>query len=186
MSRLRVDEILSYIKSLSSAGFEFFVIVDVVFSLYTKSEDEYDDLDLFAIKPNPLIEEEAYESYANRNGFEFERTWAGTPRLVGPEGFSLEFYTNIMEFEMPEQFLNELHKWNIRGVKFESVILEQQVLLKARAAMMAEEHLEELIGVAGSIKRLIRQATLKGHLRYFSEDAVPVMERILKRAGLLT
>jgi len=186
LSGLRFDELLGHIESLSNAGFEFVVIGDVVFSLYTKSKVEHDDLDLFAIKPNPLIDEEAYESYAKDNGFEFERTWAGTPRLVVPEGFSIEFYTNVMEFEMPEQFLDELCKWNVRGVAFESVTLDQQVLLKARAAMISDEHLEELAEIASSIKHLIRRAAIEEYLRCFSEDSIPVMERILKTAGLLT
>lgn len=180
-----LESVLEKIKELSGAGFSFVVIGDVVLALYTKAKLDHEDLDVYALSPNPVSDEKAYEEFATKAGYELERTWVGTPRLVDVENFAVDFYTNFMEFEVPEDFLKSPRRWAVKGVTFESVTLEQQVLLKARAAMVSEEHFEELASVASELKRLVKRQAVEEGLKKFSDEAVPVMKRILASAGLL-
>ncbi|MEM4035634.1 MAG: nucleotidyltransferase [Fervidicoccaceae archaeon] len=179
---------MGILESLKEVGIKFIVIGDLVLELYLKRPTTHDDLDLFVIEPDPLVEEEIYRELAAKLDFEFETTWAGTPRLSSPsEGFAIDFYSNVLEFEMPPKFLDELEEWNIRGVSFESVNLEQQTVLKARACMVYEEHAQELRDSVESLglTRALKRKKLEEYVDMLSEDSRKVVRRLLKELRAL-
>ncbi len=179
------QELVRTISLLSEENFDVILIGSSVFSLYRKSNEIGEDIDFFSISPDPLIEEEEYLVLAEKQGWELERSWIDTPVLVTGSGVRIEFYSNMMEFEFPMEFLDELKEWKIGNVRFKSVNLEQALLLKARAALVSDVHKKALESLISDKKLSFDKERLARYLGYFSEETRNVMKRVLKETGLV-
>ncbi len=171
---------------LVESGVDFIVVGSLVFSLKLKKVGSEDDVDVLCLSPDPVFEEDFYSSLADERGWDYGRTWAGTPRLIPPGSVPLEVYGNFMEFEVPQEFMEELLTWRVKGVEFRSVNVEQNIVLKARGALVNEKHKGDLKALAK--KRDIKYSRDKvvEYLGYYEEGVKRAMERILQETGIIS
>ena len=184
MNRIDVTLYSEIMRSLRDQGFDFILIGGAFFDLYAKKGYIEGDIDLFALSPDPFFEEDTYRSFAVERGYDVEQTWLGTPRLVHPEGAPVEFYQNLMEFEMPPSFLEDAQEKKLGGVSVKVLGLEHNILLKARAALVEERHADELAERLRRGKLRYDRGVLRRLLGEFGESW-PAMERILVERGIL-
>ncbi len=184
MVELNVREIGEIIKVFNEKGFEMILIGGAVFDLKRKRGKISEDLDFFVQKPDPLVEETVYYELAEGNGWEVGQTWLGTPKIILDNGFSLDFYSNFMDFEFPIEFADSVEKIKVSGVQVRLLRLEENILLKLRASLVDESHIDELRLLVKELKGKIDKEKIPVLLTKFSEDNRKVMERILKDLGL--
>ena len=183
-SEIPVSRYAEVIRLLRSRGFDFILIGGAFFDLVSKRGYIRGDIDLFALSPDPFFEEDVYRELASSQGFEVEQTWLGTPRLVHPDGFPIEFYQNLMEFEMPPRFLEDRVEKKLGGVSVSVLGVEHNILLKARAGLVEERHISELVALLGSGRLRYDKGRLRELLGEFEENW-KVIERILEDKGIL-
>jgi len=181
---LNVKEMGEIIKVFNDRGFEMILIGGAVFDLKRKKGKISEDLDFFVQKPDPLVEESLYYELAEENGWEIGQTWLGTPKIILDNGFTLDFYSNFMDFEFPIEFVDSVEKIKVSGVQVRLLRLEENLLLKLRASLVNESHIDELHSLIKELKGKIDKEKTAVLLTKFSEDNRKVMERILKNLGL--
>ena len=154
-------------KKLQEHGIRGVVIGSTVIELALRRKSFEDDVDVFALEPSPLIEEELYSSIAEKEGWQISYTALGTPKFVvklpSGEEVIVEFYENIHDFYVPSEILDQAPKKTIGGVEIRLIRPEDYIVLKAKAAR--EPDIEDL--------RIIRE--------YIDEGKLKVDERIIKR-----
>lgn len=182
--RISISEYAQLVKSLKESGFDFILIGGAYFDLMLKRGFIEKDLDLFALSPDPFFEEERYTVYARERGLEVSQTWLGTPRLVDSGGFAVEFYQNLMEFEMPPSFIDSAREKRLGGVQVRVLDVEHNILLKARAGLVEERHLEELVKLVKSGGLRYDRGRVRELLGEFEENW-QVLERILSEKGII-
>ncbi len=141
-------------KLLLANDLKFTVIGGAVIALATGADDMGEDVDLFAESPNVINEEDAYRSIADSNSWDYGQTWLGTPRItviVGDEEVPVEFYDNLYDFYVPEDFISSARKVEVEGVRVKAIGVEQYLVLKARAGRKEDE--EALKNIGESVKR---------------------------------
>jgi len=142
------------LRALLDEGFRFTIIGGTVVELALNSDDLGDDLDLFAEKPDILVDEDVYREVAYQRGWVIGQTWLGTPRIlvrVGNVEVPVEFYDNLYDFYVPESMLSRAVRVNIGGVRVKALTLEDHIVLKANAGR--EKDLERLKEIAKYVKK---------------------------------
>ena len=161
-----LDDLAWVLSRLSSRGVRFVVIGSTVIDLELRRRSFEDDIDVFALEPSPLVEEEFYRELASKEGWELSYTALGTPKLVVkvPSGGEVivEVYENIHDFYIPPEILEQAPTKRIKGVSVRLLRPEDYIVLKAKAAR--DTDIEDL--------RIIREYIEEGRLR--------VNERIIR------
>ena len=180
-----IDRAIESIKHLVDRGVDFIVLGSLVFALKLKSKRFSDDVDVLAFNPDPVFEEDFYQEMADEVDAVYDKTWSGTPKLVFKNGVVLEVYGNFMEFEVPQEFVDECLKWRVRGVEFRSVNVEQNIVLKSRGALVNDKHLRDLKSIARSGEIEFDRDLISRYLGFYEEGTRRAMERILRESGIL-
>ncbi|ABM81270.1 nucleotidyltransferase [Hyperthermus butylicus] len=154
-------------RKLQEHGIKGVVIGSTVIELALRRKSFEDDVDVFALEPSPLIEEDFYRSVAEREDWQVSYTALGTPKFIvklpSGEEVIVEFYENIHDFYVPPEILEQAPKKSIGGVEIRVIRPEDYIVLKAKAAR--EPDIEDL--------RIIRE--------YIDEGKLKIDERIVKR-----
>ncbi len=184
-----LEDLAEIMRVLNEAGVRAVIIGSTVVQLEERRKQLEEDIDLFVEEPSPFIEEEFYRELASRQGWGVGQTWLGTPSLIARRAghdIIVELYENIYDFYVPPEVLERAPKKNIRGVEIRVLRLEDYALLKAKAGRDEDmEDLEELalLVKSGRVKfdkRLVRES-----IRFFPEEDQKLMEKRLKKVGLL-
>ncbi len=184
-----LSDLAEIMRVLQEAGVKAVIIGSTVVQLELRRKQLEEDIDLFVEEPSPFIEEEFYRELASRQGWGVGQTWIGTPSLIArrPGGdIVVELYENVYDFYVPPEILERAPKKNVQGVPIRVLRLEDYALLKAKAGRDEDmEDLEELAHLVkkGDLKfdkRLVRES-----IQFFPEEDQQLMEKRLKKVGLL-
>ncbi len=176
------------LKTLSDSGFKFVLIGSTVVDLELRVKKFEDDIDLFALEPSPLIEEDVYRSKAEEHGWTMSQTSLGTPKFIirVPSGSEVvvEFYENIHDFYIPIELLDEAPYKSIGGVKVKTLRPEDYIVLKAKAGREIDiEDLRIIKEYIDSGKLRINERVLKKDISLMPEEDKPLIVRRLKSIG---
>ncbi len=174
------------LRALLDEGFRFTIIGGTVVEVALGSKDLGDDIDLFAEKPDIIMEEDVYRNISYEKGWVIGQTWLGTPRIlvrINNVEVPVEFYDNLYDFYVPESMLTRAIRQEIGGVRVKVLSLEDHIVLKANAGR--DKDLERLKEIAKHIKR----GRLKVNLEKIREaiddfDEPSVIIRRLKDSGI--
>jgi len=184
-----LEDLARVLKVLVDAGVRGVIIGSTVVQLEMRSRELAEDVDIFVEEPSPFIEEDFYRELARRHNWGLGQTWLGTPSLIarmGDEEIVVELYENIYDFYVPPEVLQRAPKKNLRGVTFRVLRLEDYALLKAKAGRDEDmEDLEELATLVKSGEVKFDKRLVKESLQFFPEEDQPLMEKRLKKVGLL-
>ncbi len=180
-----IEQAVEALKTLADYNIDFIVLGSLVFALKLKSKKFADDVDILAFNPDPMFEEGFYQELADEVDAVYDKTWSGTPRLTFKNGVVVEVYSNVMEFEFPQEFMSECLNWKVRGVEFRSVNVEQNIVLKSRGALVNEKHLKDLKSIAGAGELEFSKNLIIKYLGFYEEGTRKAMERILRETGIL-
>ena len=152
------------LRRLEEEGVRGVVIGSTVVDLALGRKSFEDDVDIFALEPSPLIEEDTYRGIAERNGWEMSYTALGTPKLVArvPSGEEVvvEVYENVFDFYIPQGMLEDTVSEKLPGGAEARLLRpEYYAVLKAKAARAPD--IEDL--------RILREYVEEGKLRLDEE-----------------
>ncbi|MET1101525.1 MAG: nucleotidyltransferase [Pyrodictiaceae archaeon] len=169
-----IDDLAWLFSRLYNSKINGIVIGSTIIELELGQRRFEDDVDIFALSPNPLIEEEAYMEIASRESWQYSYTALGTPKFVvrAPSGGEIivEFYENIHDFYIPEEIIQRAMSKRIRGVTIRLLQLEDYIVLKAKAAR--EKDVEDL--------RIIKEYIDRGKLKLDQRMLKQALEHIPK------
>jgi predicted nucleotidyltransferase len=177
-----LDDLAVIMGRIVEAGIDAVVIGGTAVQLALKSRRLEGDLDLFALSPSPLLEEEVYRGLADRMGWDYSYTDLGTPRLlarVRGEEIPVEFYENIHDFYVPREILEEAASIRVRGLRIRVIGVEDHLVLKARAG--GERDLARLRELASNPRLRVDPRRLRERAGLFEEEQVIL--RRLRDAG---
>ncbi len=161
-----LDDLAWIASRLQERGVRFVIIGSTVIDLELRRRSFEDDVDVFALEPSPLVEEDFYRDLASREGWELSYTALGTPKLIVkvPSGAEVivEVYENIHDFYVPLEILERAPTKRIRGVGVRVIRPEDYIVLKAKAAR--DTDIEDL--------RIVKE--------YIDEGRLRIDERILR------
>ena len=163
----KLSDLAWLLGRLQEHGVRGVVVGSTVIELELRRKRFEDDVDIFALEPSPLVEEDFYRGIAEQEGWEMSYTALGTPKLVAklPSGEEVivEFYENIYDYYIPQEMLEEATKKRLGKVEYRFLRPEYYVVLKAKAAREAD--IEDL--------RIIRE--------YIEEGKLKLDGRLIKR-----
>lgn len=177
-----LDDLAIIMGKIVEAGIESVVIGGTVVQLALRSKRFEGDLDLFALDPSPLLEEEVYRGLAEREGWGYSYTDLGTPRLLARirrVEVPVEFYENIHDFYVPMEILDGAAGIRVRGLRIKVIGVEDYLVLKARAG--GERDLARLRELASNPRLRIDARRLRSRAGLFEEEQVIL--RRLRDAG---
>ena len=184
-----LEDLAEIMKVLNEAGVKAVVIGSTVVQLELRKKELEEDIDLFVEEPSPFIEEEFYRELASRQGWGLGQTWIGTPSLIARragQDIVVELYENIYDFYVPPELLERAPKKNIKGVPVRILRLEDYALLKAKAGRDEDmEDLEELAMLVKSGRLRFDRRLVRESIRFFPEEDQRLMEKRLKKVGLI-
>ncbi len=161
-----LDDLAWVLSRLQQRGVKFVVIGSTVIDLELRRRSFEDDIDIFALEPSPLVEEDAYREIASGEGWDLSYTALGTPKFVVkvPSGAEVivEVYENIHDFYVPPEMIETAPTKRIKGVSVRLLRPEDYIVLKAKAAR--DTDIEDL--------RIIKE--------YVDERRLRIDERILR------
>ncbi|AEM37938.1 protein of unknown function DUF2204 [Pyrolobus fumarii 1A] len=184
-----LEDLARIMRVLSDAGVKATIIGSTVVQLEMRSKELEEDVDLFVEEPSPFIEEDFYRELARKNGWGFGQTWLGTPALIvrtGDKEIIVELYENIYDFYVPPEVLQRAPRKNIRGVEVKVLRVEDYALLKAKAGRDEDmSDLEELATLVKSGEVSFDRRLVRESIQYFPEEDQKLMEKRLKKVGLI-
>ncbi len=182
-------DLAEVMKVLVDAGVKAVVIGSTVVQLELRKKELEEDVDLFVEEPSPFIEEEFYRELAARQGWGVGQTWIGTPSLIARRQHGdivVELYENVYDFYVPPELLERAPRKNIQGVPIRVLRLEDYALLKAKAGRDEDmEDLEELAHLVKSGKLRFDKRLVRESIQFFPEEDQTLMEKRLKKVGLI-
>jgi len=162
-----LNDLAWLLDRIQAHGVKGVVVGSTVVELALRRREFEDDVDVFALEPSPLVEEDFYRGIAEKEGWEMSYTALGTPKLVAklPSGEEVivEFYENIMDYYIPSEIIEQAPKKRIGRTEVSMIRPEDYIVLKAKAAR--ESDIEDL--------RIIKE--------YIDEGRLKIDERIIKR-----
>jgi predicted nucleotidyltransferase len=162
-----IKDLAWLVGKLRDEGIRGVIIGSTVIDLELRRKEFEDDVDIFALEPSPLIEEDTYREIAYRNEWQMSYTALGTPkfvvRLPSGEEVIVEFYENIHDFYIPLEIIENAPKKTISGVEVKLIRPEDYIVLKAKAAR--DPDIEDL--------RIVKE--------YIDSGKLKIDERIIKR-----
>ncbi len=178
-------------QKLQEHGINGVIIGSTVVELALRKKTFVDDIDVFALEPSPLIEEDHYSSVAASEGWGYSYTVVGTPKFIvrapsSGEDVVVEFYENVMDFDVPNEMLARATTKKIGGVSIRLIKLEDYIVLKAKAARETDVEdlriIKEYIdsGKLSIDKRLVKQA-----LEWLPEEYRAIARSKLAETGIL-
>ena len=177
-----VDDLAYILGRLIEHGADFVVVGDTVVQLALKKKEFEGDVDIFALEPSPLVEEEFYRSIAEEEGWDMGTTGIGTPKFVakvGDKDIVIEVYESFMDVEIPLEILNEARSIKLGGYKIKVLRPEQYFVLKARQGV----DLDKLAKYYKELKKLDKKILAKT-LEYFPDDEKEIIKERLRDIGV--
>jgi predicted nucleotidyltransferase len=177
-----INEMARVLGVLIDEGVDFVVIGDTVIQLALRRKKLVGDIDLFALNPSPLAEEEFYMSLAEKYGWGYGVTEIGTPRLVARTGsieIILEVYENFMDIDIPLEIIEGAGSIKLGDKKIKLIKPEQYLVLKARQGV----DLDKLAKYARELKSINLKIVYNTVKLYPKEEQNLIIER-LKSIGL--
>jgi len=163
-----ISDLAWLLKRLQDHGIRGVIVGSTVVELALRRRKFEDDVDIFALEPSPLVEEDRYRAIAEQEGWQISQTALGTPKFVAklPSGEEVvvEFYENIFDHYIPPEILEQAPKKTIEGVDVRLIRVEDYIVLKAKAAR--EPDIEDL----RIIKEYVDEGKLKIDLRIVKRD----------------
>ncbi|KSW12472.1 nucleotidyltransferase [Pyrodictium occultum] len=162
-----IQDLAWLLSRLQRHGVKGVIVGSTVVELELRRRRFEDDVDIFALEPSPLIEEERYHAIAEEEGWQVAYTALGTPKFVArlPSGEEVivEFYENIHDYYIPPEMLERAGKRRLGNIEARLLRLEDYIVLKAKAAR--ETDIEDL--------KIIRE--------YIDEGRLKVDERLIRQ-----
>ncbi len=177
-----LNELAEVLGKLVNGGIRFVVIGDTVVQLALKTGEFDGDIDIFALEPSPLAEEEKYIRIAEKHGWGYGSTEIGTPRLIARTSrgeIVIEVYENFMDIEIPYEILENARSINIKGVKIKLLRPEEYIVLKARQGV----DLEKVSRYIKELKKIDLKTILKT-IKYYPDDEQELIKNRLRSIGL--
>ena len=178
-----VDELAVIMGKIAEAGIDAVIIGGTVVELSLKARRFKGDIDLFAVEPSPLLDEEVFRNLAEREGWDYSYTELGTPRLLAKTSSGevpVEFYENIYDFYVPLEMLREATSIRLRGLRVRIISVEDYLVLKARAG--EERDLARLKELASMPRLKVDTRRIRERAGLF-EDESDIILRRLRDAG---
>ncbi len=141
-------------------GVEFVVIGDTVVQLALRKKELRGDVDLYVFKPSVVVEEEFYIELAEKEGWLYSTTEAGTPRIVariGEKEIPIEFYENIFDIYIPEEIVSRAGSIKASGVRIKLIKPEEYIVLKARQGVDLDKLARYIRELKSIDKKLIEE-----------------------------
>ncbi len=183
----KLDDLVYIMSKLIENDIDAVIIGGTVVELEARSKSFTGDIDLFPLKPSPIMEEGYYYEVAEKLNWDYGQTGLGTPKFVaktesGP--VEVEFYDNILDFYVPEEILKDAKTINVKGVPIKRISVEDYLVLKSRSEVPTT--IDVLRGVyelwkSGKISINLRR--IKERLNLFPPEEVPTMRGRLREAG---
>ncbi len=177
-----LDELAEILGKLVDEGIDFVVIGDTVVQLELKTKTFEGDIDIYALEPSPLAEEERYMMLAEKYGWDYGSTEIGTPRLIARTrsgDIVIEVYESFMDIEIPWEIVEEARSINLRGVKIKVIKPEHYFVLKARQGV----DLDKLEKYYKKLKSLDQRVIIRA-IKYFPEEEQGLITSRLRNIGL--
>ncbi len=177
-----IDDLVDVLSVLVDEGVRFVIIGDTVVQLALRRGELVGDVDVFALEPSPLAEEERYISIAEKHGWGYGSTEIGTPRLAARTRSGeivVEVYENFMDIEIPLEILENARSINLRGVRVRLIRPEEYLVLKARQGV----DLDKLASYAKMLKR-IDVKRIERTIEYYPPDEEGLIRSRLRGIGL--
>ncbi len=131
----RLEELGRILSVLVDEGVDYVVIGDTVIQLALRRRVFEGDIDIFALNPSPLAEEDFYIELAEKHGWGYGSTEIGTPRLViqSESGeIVVEVYENFMDIDIPLEILENAGSIRLMDRRIKLIKPEHYIVLKAR------------------------------------------------------
>jgi len=162
-----VSDLAWLFRKLQQHGIRGVVVGSTVVELALRRKRFEDDVDIFALEPSPLVEEDRYREIASQEGWQVSQTALGTPKFIvklpSGEEVIVEFYENIFDYYIPPEILEQAPRKSIGGVEVKLLRVEDYIVLKAKAAR--DTDIEDL--------RIVKE--------YVDEGKLKIDTRIVKR-----
>ncbi len=172
-----LKELASVLGKLVDHGVNYVIIGDTVVQLALKTRTFYGDVDLYALEPSPLIEQEFYGKIAETEGWGYTTTDIGTPRFiasVGDKEIIIEVYENFMDFNIPLEILESAGSIKLEGYKVKLIKPEEYLVLKARQGI----DLEKLSTYIKKLKKIDLKVIEKTIKLFPREEQVLIKNRL--------
>ncbi len=163
-------------------GVEFVVIGDTVVQLALRKKELSSDVDLFAINPSVVVDEGFYVELAEKEGWLYSTTEAGTPKIVarvGDKEIALEFYENIFDIYIPGEIIGRAGSISVKDVKIKLIKPEEYIVLKARQGV----DLDKLKRYIKELKSIDKKLIIKT-IELMPEDEQKTIANRLRQIGL--
>lgn len=182
--RYKRREVAEVYRELEERGVEAVVIGDTVVQLALGLTELEGDLDLFVLRPSPLVERQFYQDLAEVKGWDITTTEIGTPALVVPlsEGqLVVELYENYMDIDIPEEIIEDAQEHRIDGIKLKAIRPEHYIVLKARQGV----DLDKLKRYLSELKRRgLNVKLIEWAVSLYLDDEREVISERLRGIGL--
>jgi predicted nucleotidyltransferase len=163
-----VSDLAWLFRKLQDHGVKGVVVGSTVVELALRRRQFEDDVDIFALEPSPLVEEDRYREIAASEGWQVSQTALGTPKFIvklpSGEEVIVEFYENIFDYYIPPEILEQAPKKSIEGVEVKVLRVEDYIVLKAKAAR--DTDIEDL----RIVKEYVDEGKLKVDMRIVKRD----------------
>ncbi len=177
-----LEDMGKVLSILLDEGVDFVIIGDTVVQLALRKKVFEGDIDIFALEPSPLAEEEFYVSIAEKYNWSYGSTEIGTPRLIIQSSSGeivVEIYENFMDIEIPLEILENAGSIKLMDKKIKLIKPEQYFVLKARQGV----DLDKLARYYKELKNLNVKLIVKT-IKLFPREEQNLMMSRLKSIGL--
>ncbi len=184
----KVKKVLAKVATeLYKNNIDFVVIGSFVIPLLYNIPWSTYDIDLFITNRSTVVEYELFEKIAIENGWDIGTTPYGTPYYeiyYDGEVIRIDLLENIYDIYVPKKMIERAKEVNVEGVKIKVIRLEDQLVLKARAA--SEEDVSFLKTI---LEKLVKRNLVKVTIGSIEEaiQAFPETEQnsIRRRLALI-
>ncbi|NPA98696.1 MAG: nucleotidyltransferase [Crenarchaeota archaeon] len=177
-----LDDLALVLGKLVDHGVDYVVIGDTVVQLALKTKTFAGDVDIYALQPSPLIEQEFYGEIAEKEGWGYSTTDIGTPRFIASAGdkeIIVEIYENFMDFNIPLEILESAGSIKLKGYKIKLIKPEEYLVLKARQGV----DLQKLSNYLKKLKKIDVKLVEKT-IKLFPKDEQTLIKNRLASIGL--
>ncbi|MCE4617565.1 MAG: nucleotidyltransferase [Desulfurococcales archaeon] len=174
--------VVEALRLLAGERVKFVLIGETIFDLLLGRQEVGDYVEIYALRPDPIMEEEKYYEIADRLGWGIGQTWLGTPLLearIGDERIEIAVLGNHFEFSVPDKMLSDARKERVDGLRLQMIPPEAYLVLKA--AYLQESELRELKQLGGKIG--VSPRKIAEYLESLPMDIRRVAHRKLLEAG---
>lgn len=178
-------------RAFYSNEVDFVVIGSFVIPLLYNVPWSTYDIDLFITNKSTVVEYELFEKIAIENGWDIGTTPYGTPYyeiLRNGDTIRIDLLENIYDIYVPKTIIDRAHSIKVNNVEVKVIRLEDQIVLKARAASEVDvEFLKQVLSKLVKKKRVkITIENIEQAILAFPETEQNSIRRRLALIGFYT